>query len=105
MINYLNEMTMNECETNLTFKWILTKKIQIWSMNESILLNQLNHKDHEHMLTHEPNGLGYMDESRINAFMNHNGSRTNNGPKINAHMNQWPKTYELESTIGLEPMD
>lgn len=77
-------------------------------MNESNTSNNLNHKDHEHMTTHEPNGLRYMDESRINAPMNHNGSRTNNRPKdqcTNATMKQWPKSCEFESTIGLESND
>lgn len=61
-------------------------------MYESNTFNQLNH---EHMITHEPSGLNYMDATRMNAPMNHNGSRTDNGPKdqcINANMNEWLKT-------------
>lgn len=45
--------------------------------------NPLNLKDHEHMIKDEPNGPRYMDESRINAPTNHNGSRTINRPKAN----------------------
>lgn len=51
--------------------------------------NPLNHKDHEHMITHGPNGPRCMDESRINASTNHNGSRTINGTKANAPIQTW----------------
>lgn len=33
------------------------------------------------MMTHESNGLRYIDESRRNAPMNNNVLRTNNGPE------------------------
>ena len=52
-------------------------------MHKSNTFNQLKH---DHMRTHKPNGPSYMDETITNTLMNHNGSRTNNGPKINALM-------------------
>lgn len=93
--------------------------IKSWLLNDSLTkksnwhewnkhLNPLNHKDHEYMTTHEPNGPSYMDETRMNVPMNHNRSRTNNRPKINAPMQTWtqrPKTKEFEGTMGLASID
>lgn len=50
-------------------------------MNELNNFNLWNHKYHEHMITHEPNGPRYMDAPRIHTLINHKGSMTNNGPK------------------------
>lgn len=35
--------------------------------------DHLNHKDHKHMIIHEPNGPKLMDESRMQALTDHNG--------------------------------
>lgn len=46
-----------------------------WRAHETNTFDQLNHKDHKHMIT---NGLRFIDESRINALMNQNRPKTSN---------------------------
>lgn len=47
----------------------------IFEETKSNTFDQFNHKDHKHIIIHEPNGTKFIDGSRIKALMNHNEPR------------------------------